>query len=191
MNLCDWERWAQFKPIVEQHIAGKLSVISAFAQFGYTGDPALQRQCAANYIAHRLPEMPEPLWKGVFLRLPGGAPMSAFAETRSYVFEGREIDLGASIDNTYVRELAQTGVLGLLALIALLIAVAVETSRGARRADADTRLLASGLVAAQVVVLVVGLTVGTISFSQMGTAFWLVAGAGIAISRVNRHAEPL
>jgi protein O-GlcNAc transferase len=64
MNLCDWERRAQFKPIVEQHIAGKLSVISAFAQFGYTGDPALQRQCAANYIAHRLPEMPAPLWKG-------------------------------------------------------------------------------------------------------------------------------
>ena len=107
------------------------------------------------------------------------------------VIEGREIDLAASIDNTYVRELAQTGVLGLLALIALLIAVVVETSRGARRADADTRLLASGLVAAQVVVLVVGLTVGTISFSQMGTAFWLVAGAGIAISRMNRHAEPL
>jgi O-antigen ligase len=107
------------------------------------------------------------------------------------VIEGREVDLGASIDNTYVRELAQTGVLGLLALSALLFAVVIQTSKGARRADADTRLLASGLVAAQVVVLVVGFTVGTISFSQMGTAFWLVAGAGIAISRVNRHAAPL
>ena len=107
------------------------------------------------------------------------------------MIEGREIDLAASIDNTYVRELAQTGVLGLLALTALLFAVVIQTSKGARRADADTRLLASGLVAAQVVVLVVGFTVGTISFSQMGTAFWLVAGAGIAISRMNRHAEPL
>jgi O-antigen ligase len=106
------------------------------------------------------------------------------------VIEGREVDLGDSIDNTYVRELAQTGLLGLLALIALLLAVVFETTRGARRADADVRLLASGLVAAQVVVLVVGLTVGTISFSQMGTALWLVAGAGVAIGRVNRHSEP-
>ncbi len=49
--------------------------------------------------------------------------------------------------------------------------------------------MASGLAAAQLVVLVVGLTVGTISFSQVGTAFWLVAGAGIAISRLNVRAS--
>ncbi|MBX9827739.1 MAG: tetratricopeptide repeat protein [Xanthobacteraceae bacterium] len=64
MNLCDWNKRAEFMPTVEAHIANKVSVISAFAQFGYTGDPGLQRQCAANYIAHRLPSMPEPLWKG-------------------------------------------------------------------------------------------------------------------------------
>ena len=106
------------------------------------------------------------------------------------VIEGREIDLGDSIDNAYVRELAQTGLLGLLALIALLLAVVIETTKGARDVDRETRLLASGLVSAQVVVLVVGLTVGTISFSQVGTAFWLLAGAGIALSRLNGHAEP-
>jgi protein O-GlcNAc transferase len=64
VNLCDWERKAQFAPTVEAHIVNRTSVISAFAQFGYTGNPALQRQCAANYVAHRLPELPEPLWKG-------------------------------------------------------------------------------------------------------------------------------
>jgi hypothetical protein len=73
-------------------------------------------------------------------------------------------------------------------LIALLLAVVIETTKGAR-GDEETRLLASGLVSAQVVVLVVGLTVGTISFSQVGTAFWLLAGAGIALSRLNGHAE--
>ena len=91
MNLCDWERRAQFKPIVEQHIAGKLSVISAFAQFGYTGDPALQRQCAANYIAHRLPEMPAPLWKGEVWRhdKPRIAYLSAdFQRARDLVPDG-------------------------------------------------------------------------------------------------------
>ena len=100
------------------------------------------------------------------------------------VIEGREIDLGDSIDNTYVRELSQTGLLGLLALTALLLAAVIETTKGARSEDAETRFLASGLVATQVVVLVVGLTVGTIAFSQVGTAFWLVAGAGIATSRL-------
>ena len=105
------------------------------------------------------------------------------------VIEGRKIDLGDSIDNTYVRELSQTGLLGLLALMALLLAVVIETTKGARSEDAKTRSLASGLVATQVVVLVVGLTVGTIAFSQVGTAFWLVAGAGIATSRLHRRFE--
>ena len=105
------------------------------------------------------------------------------------VIEGRKIDLGDSIDNTYVRELSQTGLLGLLALMALLLAVVIETTKGARSEDAGTRSLASGLVATQVVVLVVGLTVGTIAFSQVGTAFWLVAGAGIATSRLRRRFE--
>jgi O-antigen ligase len=105
------------------------------------------------------------------------------------VIEGREVDLGSSIDNTYVRELAQTGLLGLLALFALLIAMMTETIKGALRAGGDLRNLASGLAAAQLVVLVVGLTVGTISFSQVGTAFWLVAGAGIAIGRLDVRAS--
>ncbi len=105
------------------------------------------------------------------------------------VIEGREVDLGSSIDNTYVRELAQTGLLGLLALATLLIAVMTEAIRGALRAGGSLRPMASGLAAAQLVVLVVGLTVGTISFSQVGTAFWLVAGAGIAISRLNVRAS--
>lgn len=107
------------------------------------------------------------------------------------VIEGREIDLGDSIDNTYVRELSQTGLLGLLALTALLLAVVIETTKAARHGDAETRFLASGLVATQVVVLVVGFTVGTIAFSQVGTAFWLVAGAGIATSRLCRDTGPL
>jgi protein O-GlcNAc transferase len=64
VNLCDWEKRTEFWPTVEAHISHKTSVISAFAQFAYTGDAALQRQCAANYVEHRLPVMPEPMWKG-------------------------------------------------------------------------------------------------------------------------------
>jgi hypothetical protein len=103
------------------------------------------------------------------------------------VIQGRQVDLGQSIDNTYVREVAQTGLLGLLALIALLVAVLVETIRGALRQEGSLRYLASGLAGSQLVVLLVALTVGTITFSQLGTAFWLVAGAGIAIRHLSGH----
>ena len=105
------------------------------------------------------------------------------------VIEGREVDLSRSIDNTYVRVLAQTGLLGLLALVALLLAVTIETIRGALRQQDGLRHLTAGLAAAQLVVLVVGLTVGTISFSQVGTAFWLIAGAGVAVRLLDEH-EP-
>jgi hypothetical protein len=103
------------------------------------------------------------------------------------VIQGRQVDLGRAIDNTYVREVAQTGLLGLLALVALLVAVLVETIRGALWQQGSTRYLASGLAAAQLVVLLVALTVGTISFSQLGAAFWLVAGAGIAMRHLSEH----
>jgi hypothetical protein len=107
------------------------------------------------------------------------------------VIQGRQVDLGQSIDNTYVRELAQTGLLGLLIMVALLIGVNVETIRGALRERGSLRYLGSGLAAAQLVVLLVGLTVGTISFSQVGTAFWLVAGAGIATRQLSEHGSDL
>ena len=35
---------------------------------------------------------PEPLWEGAFLRLPNSAPLSGFADRRTYVYGGREID---------------------------------------------------------------------------------------------------
>jgi murein DD-endopeptidase MepM/ murein hydrolase activator NlpD len=35
---------------------------------------------------------PAPLWQGAFLRLPGAAMVGDFAQARSYLFQGREID---------------------------------------------------------------------------------------------------
>ena len=103
------------------------------------------------------------------------------------VIQGQKVDLARSIDNTYVREVTQTGLLGLVALVALLVAVLVEAIRGALRQEGSLRYLASGLAAAQLVVVLVAFTVGTISFSQLGAAFWLVAGAGIAMRHLNGH----
>lgn len=35
---------------------------------------------------------PLPLWQGVFLRLPNSAPRGAFAQSRSYIYEGKVVD---------------------------------------------------------------------------------------------------
>jgi len=35
---------------------------------------------------------PRPLWEGAFLRLPNSAPLSGFADRRTYVYEGKTID---------------------------------------------------------------------------------------------------
>jgi len=35
---------------------------------------------------------PRPLWEGAFLRLPNSAPLSGFADRRTYVYEGKPID---------------------------------------------------------------------------------------------------
>lgn len=52
---------------------------------------------------------PEQLWQGAFMRLPNSKPMAAFADHRSYMYKGREIDkqvhLGqdlASLENAEV-----------------------------------------------------------------------------------------
>jgi O-antigen ligase len=97
------------------------------------------------------------------------------------VIQGNHVDLTTSIDNTYIRELTQTGLAGLVALSALLLGVLVEPLRRALSATGNQRTLGSALAAAQVVVVVIALTVGTLSFSQIGIAYWLVVGAGIAL----------
>lgn len=35
---------------------------------------------------------PTPLWDGVFLRMPNAAPLGGFAQTRTYVYEGKQVD---------------------------------------------------------------------------------------------------
>jgi len=35
---------------------------------------------------------PVPLWEGIFLRMPNAAPLGGFAQTRTYVYEGKEVD---------------------------------------------------------------------------------------------------
>ena len=64
MKLCDWDRRTRFAAEVDAHVAGKKSIISPFVLLGYSSDPALQLQCARNYIENKVPLPPRPFWTG-------------------------------------------------------------------------------------------------------------------------------
>ena len=60
LNLCDWTRTAEFGSQMEKRITAR-EPIPPWVLLGYSGDEILQRQCAANAIAARFPDLPPPL----------------------------------------------------------------------------------------------------------------------------------
>ena len=61
---CDWQQRKQIADEVIAHVREKKSVISPFVLLAYSGDPALQLQCAKNYIENQIPLLPRPIWAG-------------------------------------------------------------------------------------------------------------------------------
>ena len=64
MRLCDWDRWTRFTTDLYAHVSGKKSIVAPFVLLGYSGDPALQLQCAKNFIENKIPSPPPPFWSG-------------------------------------------------------------------------------------------------------------------------------
>ena len=64
MKLCDWDRRTRFATDLCAHVSGKKSIVSPFVLLGYSGDPALQLQCARNHIENMIPSPPPPFWSG-------------------------------------------------------------------------------------------------------------------------------
>jgi predicted O-linked N-acetylglucosamine transferase (SPINDLY family) len=60
LNLCDWDRVEKIAPEMERRIKAS-GVVPPWVLLGYSGDEALQRQCAANVIQSRFPQAPPPL----------------------------------------------------------------------------------------------------------------------------------
>lgn len=113
---------------------------------------------------------PEPLWQGAFLRLPNSKPMAGFADHRTYMHNGREIDkqvhLGqdlASIERAEVPA-GNTGVvvftgplgiygnsvmidhgLGLFSLYSHLSEIKVDKNQTVKRGEVIGRTGASGM----------------------------------------------
>jgi predicted O-linked N-acetylglucosamine transferase (SPINDLY family) len=64
MQMCDWAMVEKLRPVVEAGVARGTAVVPPFLFLGFSGDPALQLQCARNAVADMaLPAVP-PLWRG-------------------------------------------------------------------------------------------------------------------------------
>lgn len=64
MQMCDWAMVEKLRPAVEAGVARGTAIVPPFLFLGFSGDPALQLQCARNAIAElALPQVP-PLWRG-------------------------------------------------------------------------------------------------------------------------------
>ncbi len=64
LATCDWERTARLAGDVAVEIAAGKPIVTPFTLLGICDDPALQLQCAKNYLAERMPVQPEPLRNG-------------------------------------------------------------------------------------------------------------------------------
>ena len=64
LAACDWSKTAKFAAEMEANIVQRKSVVTPFALLGYSGDPALQLQCAKRTIEEHLPMRVRPLWEG-------------------------------------------------------------------------------------------------------------------------------
>lgn len=60
LNLCDWDRVEGIAGEIERRIRAGQTVLP-WVLLGYSGDEALQRQCAAHVISRRFPQLPQPL----------------------------------------------------------------------------------------------------------------------------------
>ena len=52
----------------------------------------LRRENIKSLYEFGLQTSPAPLWQGVFLRMPNTAPLGGFAQTRFYMYQGKQVD---------------------------------------------------------------------------------------------------
>jgi len=88
---------------------------------------------------------------------------------------GRAVDVSVSVDNTYARYVLELGAVGALLLLGLIASIVFAIYSG--RVDTEVQ---GSIVGAQVGLLATAITVGTLSFEQIGVLFWLVSGVGLA-----------
>jgi predicted O-linked N-acetylglucosamine transferase (SPINDLY family) len=68
LALCDWSKTAAMAAELERRVRQGKSIVEPLTLMGYSGDPALQLECAKTYVAAKISAARVPLWKGPVLR---------------------------------------------------------------------------------------------------------------------------
>jgi hypothetical protein len=95
--------------------------------------------------------------------------------------------LTSSLDNAYAKYGIELGAVGLFLFLLLMVSVLRTAWKGHSLADSDLALLASGVFAGEIAMLVVSATVATFSWQQLATLFWLLVGASMTLGAIARE----
>jgi O-Antigen ligase len=96
-----------------------------------------------------------------------------------------------SIDNAYAKYAVELGPVGLLLFIFLIGSVANCVWRARKVQDKELGLLASGILAGEIAMLVVSATVATFSWQQLAALYWLLIGSSMMLRPLARPASQL
>lgn len=99
--------------------------------------------------------------------------------------------LNNSIDNNYAKYAVELGPVGLLLFLILMVNVVLCAWRSRTVKDAELALLASGILAAEIAMLVTSATVATFAWEQLAALFWLLVGASMMIEALARSSSNL
>jgi hypothetical protein len=91
-----------------------------------------------------------------------------------------------SIDDAYAKYAVELGPIGLLLFIFLMATVIQYAWQGHNSKDNELAVIASGILAGEIAMLVTSATVATFSWQQLAALFWLLAGASMAIRALAR-----
>jgi hypothetical protein len=96
---------------------------------------------------------------------------------------------GEAVDGYYLRSFVESGILGLLAFIALLVATFISAWRGARQSIGVAKSLAVVAVSATAFVGLVGVLIDSWVASRVMDLYWPLIGIALAAVAVQRETE--
>ena len=87
-----------------------------------------------------------------------------------------------TVDDFWLHLLVETGVIGLLAFVAALVAALLQIVRGLQHGDWQRRVLLSGIAAAALALVANSLTTMLLESNSVAFFFWLMLGMGTVLA---------
>lgn len=95
--------------------------------------------------------------------------------------------VGDSVDNTYLRSLAETGILGTLVLLSLLFYIAKLLWEKYKVSKGFIFYLTAGILAMMLGFLINGVSIDVFEASKIASLFWIMLGAGVASLNLTKN----